>query len=32
MTGLAAGEQIITDGAAWLTDGRAVRVVSADRG
>lgn len=32
MTGLIAGEQIITDGAAWLTDGRAVRVVSADRG
>jgi RND family efflux transporter MFP subunit len=25
--GLAVGEQVITDGAAWLTDGRAVRVV-----
>jgi RND family efflux transporter MFP subunit len=25
--GLAAGEQVITDGAAWLADGRAVRVV-----
>jgi RND family efflux transporter MFP subunit len=25
--GLAAGEAVITDGAAWLTDGRAVRVV-----
>jgi RND family efflux transporter MFP subunit len=30
--GLAQGEQVITDGAAWLTDGRAVRVVSADQG
>jgi RND family efflux transporter MFP subunit len=27
-TGLTAGERIITDGAAWLTDGRAVRVVA----
>ena len=26
ITGLEAGEQVITDGAAWLTDGRAVRV------
>ena len=26
IAGLAAGEQVITDGAAWLTDGRAVRV------
>ena len=26
VAGLAAGEQVITDGAAWLTDGRAVRV------
>jgi RND family efflux transporter MFP subunit len=25
--GLAAGEQVITDGAAWLADGRSVRVV-----
>jgi multidrug efflux pump subunit AcrA (membrane-fusion protein) len=25
--GLAPGEQVITDGAAWLTDGRPVRVV-----
>jgi hypothetical protein len=25
--GLAAGEQVITDGAAWLADGRAVRVI-----
>jgi multidrug efflux system membrane fusion protein len=31
-TGLQAGEQVITDGAAWLTDGRAVHVVDADRG
>lgn len=31
-SGLAAGETIITDGAAWLTDGRQVRVVSGDRG
>ena len=30
--GLAVGESIITDGAAWLTDGRAVRVVGDDRG
>ncbi len=31
--GLAVGEQVITDGAAWLTDGRAVRVVAGeDRG
>lgn len=29
--GLEPGERVITDGAAWLTDGRAVRVV-ADRG
>jgi RND family efflux transporter MFP subunit len=27
LDGLAPGEQVITDGAAWLTDGRAVRVV-----
>jgi RND family efflux transporter MFP subunit len=27
IAGLAAGEQVVTDGAAWLTDGRAVRVV-----
>ena len=27
VSGLAPGEQVITDGAAWLTDGRAVRVV-----
>jgi RND family efflux transporter MFP subunit len=26
VAGLAAGERVITDGAAWLTDGRAVRV------
>jgi len=31
-TGLTVGEAIITDGAAWLTDGRAVRVVSGDQG
>jgi RND family efflux transporter MFP subunit len=31
-TGLTVGESIITDGAAWLTDGRAVRVVNDDRG
>ncbi len=30
--GLAVGDAIITDGAAWLTDGRAVRVVDGDRG
>lgn len=30
-SGLAPGEQVITDGAAWLTDGRAVHVVI-DRG
>jgi multidrug efflux system membrane fusion protein len=30
-TGLVPGEQVITDGAAWLTDGRAVSVVG-DRG
>jgi RND family efflux transporter MFP subunit len=30
--GLVAGEPVITDGAAWLTDGRAVRVVTDDRG
>jgi multidrug efflux pump subunit AcrA (membrane-fusion protein) len=28
--GLVAGEAVITDGAAWLTDGRAVRVVAAN--
>ena len=27
LAGLAAGEQVVTDGAAWLTDGRPVRVV-----
>jgi RND family efflux transporter MFP subunit len=27
VAGLTAGEQVITDGAAWLTDGRPVRVV-----
>jgi RND family efflux transporter MFP subunit len=27
-TGLEPGERVITDGAAWLTDGRAVRVVA----
>jgi membrane fusion protein, multidrug efflux system len=31
-TGLSLGEQVITDGAAWLTDGRAVRVVAAEQG
>lgn len=31
-TGLTVGESIITDGAAWLTDGRTVRVVGGDRG
>ena len=30
--GLASGEPVITDGAAWLTDGRSVRVVGDDRG
>ena len=30
--GLAVGEPVITDGAAWLTDGRAVRVVTDDQG
>ena len=30
--GLEVGEPIIVDGAAWLTDGRAVREVAADRG
>lgn len=30
--GLDLGEQVITDGAAWLTDGRAVRVVAAEPG
>ena len=30
--GLNAGEPVITDGAAWLTDGRSVRVISDDRG
>jgi RND family efflux transporter MFP subunit len=28
LSGLEPGEQVITDGAAWLTDGRAVRVAS----
>jgi multidrug efflux pump subunit AcrA (membrane-fusion protein) len=27
VAGLEPGEQVVTDGAAWLTDGRAVRVV-----
>jgi multidrug efflux pump subunit AcrA (membrane-fusion protein) len=27
IAGLEPGEQVVTDGAAWLTDGRAVRVV-----
>ena len=27
VTGLVPGEQVVTDGATWLTDGRAVRVV-----
>jgi multidrug efflux pump subunit AcrA (membrane-fusion protein) len=27
VAGLDPGEQVVTDGAAWLTDGRAVRVV-----
>ena len=30
--GLITGEPVITDGAAWLTDGRSVRVVADDRG
>lgn len=30
--GLVVGEPVITDGAAWLTDGRAVREISDDRG
>jgi RND family efflux transporter MFP subunit len=30
--GLVTGEAVITDGAAWLTDGRSVRVVADDRG
>jgi len=30
--GLVTGEPVITDGAAWLTDGRAVRVIADDRG
>jgi RND family efflux transporter MFP subunit len=30
--GLAPGEPVITDGAAWLTDGRSVRVVGDNRG
>jgi hypothetical protein len=29
--GLSAGESVITDGAAWLTDGHPVRVVDGDR-
>jgi multidrug efflux pump subunit AcrA (membrane-fusion protein) len=28
ITGLAPGEQVVTDGAAWLSDGHAVRVVA----
>jgi hypothetical protein len=28
VAGLAAGEQVITDGAAWLTDGGRVRIAS----
>jgi multidrug efflux pump subunit AcrA (membrane-fusion protein) len=27
IAGLDTGEQVVTDGAAWLTDGRPVRVV-----
>jgi RND family efflux transporter MFP subunit len=30
--GLITGEPVITDGAAWLTDGRSVRVIADDRG
>jgi RND family efflux transporter MFP subunit len=30
--GLVTGQPVITDGAAWLTDGRSVRVVGDDRG
>ena len=30
--GVALGEPVITDGAAWLTDGRPVRVVADDQG
>jgi membrane fusion protein, multidrug efflux system len=30
--GLVTGEDVITDGAAWLTDGRSVHVVTDDRG
>ena len=30
--GLVTGETVITDGAAWLTDGRSVRVVADDQG
>ena len=30
--GLVTCEPVITDGAAWLTDGRSVRVVTDDRG
>ncbi|HXW09495.1 MAG TPA: hypothetical protein VD737_02695, partial [Steroidobacteraceae bacterium] len=30
--GLSVGEPVITDGATWLTDGRAVREVGADQG
>jgi RND family efflux transporter MFP subunit len=30
--GLEVGEPVVTDGAAWLTDGRPVREVGADRG
>jgi hypothetical protein len=29
---LVTGEPVITDGAAWLTDGRNVRVITDDRG
>jgi RND family efflux transporter MFP subunit len=32
LAGLEPGEAVVTDGAAWLTDGRAVRVVADDRG
>lgn len=30
--GLVTGEPVITDGAAWLTDGRSVRVIADDQG
>ncbi len=32
IAGLVVGEPVVTDGAAWLTDGRAVREISDDRG